>query len=174
MHFGIVVPVQNCRRIFSFNPKAAQPRFWPVLVRVGVRVMGWVGLGLRPYLDPTRTMQYVNSLQDPCQHIVKGVDGRLSRRILLLLYYWYQCVLFWTCARFSPAPVGLFSRSQIRGAQGAPACTLGASLGPGRAPRCVLLGVQSREIWQVITGFAFRGARAEQDNGKPTFQPVLL
>ena len=32
------------------------------------------------------------------------------------------------------------------------------------------LGAQSREIWQVIKGVAFRGARAEQDNGKATCQ----
>ena len=50
---------------------ASQARFWPVLARFRP---GWgpgqgQGLGLRKHLDPTTTMQYVNSLppsKDPC------------------------------------------------------------------------------------------------------------
>ena len=67
-HLGIVVRVQKCRRIFSFDAKAAQPRSWLVSgpfwsgFRSGSGLGLWVGLDLRPYLDPTRTMQYVNSL----------------------------------------------------------------------------------------------------------------
>ena len=60
--------VQNCRANFPVRRErgaaAFLARFWPVLgqARVGVRVRGWLGLGLSPYLDPTRTMQYVNNL----------------------------------------------------------------------------------------------------------------
>ena len=49
-HFGVVVSVQNCRRFFSFNKKAAQPRFWlvsgPFWSGLGSGVVGlglWVG-----------------------------------------------------------------------------------------------------------------------------------
>ena len=70
---------------------------------------------------------------------------------------------------------GLFSRSRLRGTQGA-ACTLGVSLDPGRAP------------WRVLWAFKVAGSGkyprdhisprpASQDNGNPTikiFAPLLL
>ena len=114
-------------------------------------------------------MQYVNSLQDPCQHIVKGVDGRLSRRILLLLYYWYQCVLFWTCARFSPAPVGLFSCSQLRGTQGTRLYTTAQVWVSGELCGACSGRSKSRNLAS-NHGVAFHGARSEQDNRKPAHQ----
>ena len=43
-----------------------------------------------------------------------------------------------TFARFSPAPVGIFSRPWLRGTQRPRPYTHGASLGPGRAPWRVL------------------------------------
>ena len=53
-----MVRVKNCRRIFLIDAKAAKPGFWLISgsfwVRVGVGVR--VRLGLRPYLDPTRTI----------------------------------------------------------------------------------------------------------------------
>ena len=45
-----------------------------------------------------------------------------------------------TFARFSPAPVGLFSRSRLPGYAGGPSVHHGASLGPGRAPCSVCSG----------------------------------
>ena len=65
-HFGIVVPVQNCRRYFLVRCESGATvflaRLWPVLVRVRSGLGLWVGLVLRPYLNPTRMMQYVNNL----------------------------------------------------------------------------------------------------------------
>ena len=53
---------------------------------------------------------------------------------MLPYYFMYQCVcVFFTFARFSPAPVGPFSRSRLRGTP-----VHGANLGPGRAPWRVL------------------------------------
>ena len=43
----------------------------------------------------------------------------------------------------------------------------GASLGPGRAPWRVLWAFKSRNLAN-NHGVVFRGARAEEDNGKPT------
>ena len=63
---------------------------------------------------------------------------------------------------------GLFSRSRLRGTQGSRLYTTVQV----RSRRCSVaraLGLQSREIWQVITG-SFREVRAEQDNGKPVYQ----
>ena len=65
--------------------------------------------------------------------------------------------------------MGLFSRSRLQGTRG-PACTrrkFGARAGSvARA-----LGVQTPEIWQVITGsLAADLRRAEHDNRKPTCQ----
>ena len=47
-----------------------------------------------------------------------------------------------TLARFSPAPVGLFSRSRLRGTQGGRLHTTAQVLGPGRAPWRVLWAFQ--------------------------------
>ena len=67
-------------------------RFGPFWLRVGVRgrVKGWAGLGLRPYLDPTRkasqllykTMQYVNSLTPIIQiHAIRFQEDKLGKNI---------------------------------------------------------------------------------------------
>ena len=57
----------------------------------------------------------------------------------------YQCVfLFWTFALFSTAPVGLFSRSRLRGTQG-PACTPRRKFGSRAGSVARALGFQSRE-----------------------------
>ena len=84
----------------------------------------------------------------------------------------YQSALFSTFARLSTAPAGLFSRSPLRGTQGArlyataqvwvPAGLRGAC--PGRS--------KSRDL-AINQGIAFRGARAEQYNGKPVSAIVL-
>ena len=78
--------------------------------------------------------------------------------------------LFGTSARFSVPAAGLFSRSRLRGTKG-PECTLGASLGPGRAPRRGLRGAcsersKSRDLAS-NRGIAFRRARANQPYGNP-------
>ena len=84
-------------------------------------------------------------------------------------YYYVPMIFFWTFARFSPVPVGLFSCSRLRSSQG-PACTPRYKFGFRAGSVARALGVQSREIWLGTHGVAFRGARAEQDNGKPTCQ----
>ena len=79
----------------------------------------------------------------------------------------YQCVfLFWTFALFSTAPAGLFSRSRLRGTQG-PACTPRRKFGSRAGSVARALGVQSREIWQVITG----SLSAELEPSKATENP---
>ena len=70
---------------------------------------------------------------------------------------------------FFPAPVGLFSRSQLWGTQGGHLYTTTQVLGPGRAPWRVLWRSKSRNLAR-NHGVAFRGARAEQDDGKRTCQ----
>ena len=76
-----------------------------------------------------------------------------------------------TFARFSLAPVGCCSRSRLRGTQGGPPVRHGASLGPGRT-RCACSGRSKSRNLACSHGVAFRGARAEQDNGKPTATAV--
>ena len=81
----------------------------------------------------------------------------------------YQSHSFSTCARFSPAPEVLFSRSRLRGTHGACLYTT--------VPVWVPVGLRgacsgrskSRNLAS-NHGVAFRGARAEHDNGKPTCQ----
>ena len=64
------------------------------------------------------------------------------------------------CSLFSD----LFSRSRLRGTQGARLYTTAQVWVPAGSVACAL-GVQSREIWQVITGLLSAGAtRAEQNN----------
>ena len=64
----------------------------------------------------------------------------------------------------------VFSRALDCGARRGPTGTRRRKFGSRVGSVARALGVRSREIWQVITGCAFRGARDEQDNGKPTRQ----
>ena len=83
----------------------------------------------------------------------------------------YQRVFKKTFARFSPAPVGLFSRSRLRGTQGGAACTPRRKFGYRAGSVARALGVQSHEILASTNhGVDFLGARAEHDNGKPICQ----
>ena len=70
------------------------------------------------------------------------------------------CVIF-QFARLSPAPVGLFPRSRLQGTQGA-ARTPRRNFGSRGGSVARALGVQSREIWQVIAGFSRSSSRARQ------------
>ena len=88
----------------------------------------------------------------------------------------YQCV--WTFARFSPTPVGVFSRSRLRGTQEARLYTTEQVWVP-YGLRGVCSGrSKSRNLVRNYE-VAFRGARAEH-NRKPTYQlfcstaPLLL
>ena len=85
---------------------------------------------------------------------------------ILLLYVKNE--VFCASPSFSLPAAGLFSCSRPRGTQGARVYT---RLRFGPRPRSVAraLGVQSREIWQMNHGVAFRGAKAERDHAKPTF-----
>ena len=65
--------------------------------------------------------------------------------------------------------MSLFSRSQLRGTQGARLIHHGASLGPGRAPRGACSGRSKSRNLASSHGVAFR-ARAEQGDGNPTCQ----
>ena len=68
----------------------------------------------------------------------------------ITMYRSTKC-FFCTFARFSPAPVGLFSRSRLRGTQGV-ACTPRREFVSQAGSVARALGVRSREIWQVIMG----------------------
>ena len=61
-------------------------------------------------------------------------------------------VFFCGIQNFYLPAAGLFSRSRLRGTQGAPACTPRCKCGswPGSVARA--RGVKSREIWQVVAG----------------------
>ena len=79
--------------------------------------------------------------------------------------------LIWTVPRFSPSSVGLFSRSRLRGTQGARLHTTAHVWAPGG-----LCGACSRrsKLRNLARnhGVAFREARSEQDIGKPTCPPL--
>ena len=62
----------------------------------------------------------------------------------------------------------VFSHALVCGARRGPTCTPRSKFRTGSVARA--LGVQSREIWQIIA-VTFRGARPEQHNVKPTCQP---
>ena len=78
-------------------------------------------------------------------------------------------VLCFTFARFSPAPVGLFSRSRLRGTQGVRLYTTTQVWVPGGLCGAYSGRSNPRNLAS-NHGVALRGARAEQDNGKPTCQ----
>ena len=71
--------------------------------------------------------------------------------------------------RFSPAPVGRFSRSRLRDTQGARLYTMAQVWIPGGLRGACSGRSKSRNLAS-NRGVAFREARAEQDNGKPTCQ----
>ena len=80
----------------------------------------------------------------------------------------YQCVFFSVFARFSPAPVGLFLRTRLRGTQGAHLYTTAQVWVPGG-----LRGACSRHSKSpnpASNHGVVRGARVEQDNGNTTCQ----
>ena len=80
------------------------------------------------------------------------------------------CACFFsTFSRFSPAPVGLFSRSRLRDTEGARLYTTAQVWVPGGLRDACCGRSKSRNLAS-IHGVAFRGARAEQGNGKPTYQ----
>ena len=76
---------------------------------------------------------------------------------------------FFTLARFSLAPVGLSSRSRVQGTQGGRLYTTAQVLVPSRL-RVACFGRSKSQDPASNHGIAFRGARAEQDNRKPTCQ----
>ena len=94
--------------------------------------------------------------------IIFGADYVIRTRYNITMY---KCLCFFTFARCSPAPVGRFSRSRLRGTQGARLY----SLSPGGLRGVCSARSKSRNLAS-SRGVAFRGARAEQDNGKPTCQ----
>ena len=77
------------------------------------------------------------------------------------------CFFFLTLARFSPAPVGLFSRSRLWGTQGGRLYTTAQVWGSGGF-RSACSGPSKSRHLASNHGVAFRRARAEQENGKPT------
>ena len=83
----------------------------------------------------------------------------------------YQSFYFiFTFARFSPAPVGLFSRSRLRGTQRARLYTTAQFWVPSGLRRAYSGRSKSRNLAS-SHGVAFRGVRrTEQDNEKPTCQ----
>ena len=87
---------------------------------------------------------------------------------LLLRSTMHQCVFVFIFTCFSPAPVGLFSRLGCGARRGA-VCTRRVWV-PGRL-RGACSGSSKSQNLASNHGVAFRGARAEQDNEKPTCQP---
>ena len=92
-----------------------------------------------------------------------------SRKGTLVLLCIIVC--FGTFARFSPAPVGLFSRSRLRGTQWGRLYTTAQVWVPGVLRGACFGRSKSRNLAS-NHGVAFRGAGAEQDNGKPTATAV--
>ena len=86
----------------------------------------------------------------------------------MLLYYMYASHFFWILAHFSPAAAGLFSRSWQRGAQEARLHTT-AQVRPRPGSVARALGVQTRQIWQVVTG----SLSAELEPSKITENPHI-
>ena len=79
-----------------------------------------------------------------------------------------MCFFFNVCTLFSGAR-GFFRALSAAGHAGGPPVHQGASLGPGRAPWRALWASQVAKFGKYSRG-TFRGAKAEQDNGKPTCQ----
>ena len=80
----------------------------------------------------------------------------------------YQCVPFLdVCMLFSDGR-GFFLALSAAGHAGATPVHHGAKFWPRLGFRGRMLWAFNVEIWQVNHGVAFRGARAEQDNGNPT------
>ena len=78
----------------------------------------------------------------------------------------YQCVCFYICS-LSPVPVSLFSRSRLRGTDGARLYSTAQVWVPGGLRGACSGRSKSRHLAS-NHGVAFRGARAEQDNGNST------
>ena len=78
----------------------------------------------------------------------------------------YQCVRFYICS-LSPVPVSLFSRSRLRGTDGARLYSTAQVWVPGGLRGACSGRSKSRHLAS-NHGVAFRGARAEQDNGNST------
>ena len=89
--------------------------------------------------------------------------------LVLLILRKCQCVFFLTFARFSPAHVGFFARSRLQGTQGARLYTKAQAWVPGGL-RGARSGRSKSQNLASIHGVTFCGAKAEQDNGKPTCQ----
>ena len=83
--------------------------------------------------------------------------------------YIYQRIFFGTFACFSQAPRGSFSRSRLWGTQGGRLYNTAQVWVPGGL-RGERFGRSTSRNLASNRGVAFREARAEQDNGKPTYQ----
>ena len=80
-----------------------------------------------------------------------------------------MCVCFLAFAQFSPAAVGIFSRSRLRDTQGDRVNTTVQVWVPGGL-RGACSGCSMLRNLASNNGVAFHGARAEQDNAKPKCQ----
>ena len=102
----------------------------------------------------------------------RDLKSTTSRRGTL---YYVPILWLFTFARFFPALVGIFSRSRPRGTQGGRLYSTGQVWVPGGL-RGACSGRSKSRNMAINHGVAFRGARAEQDYGKPTcqlFAPLL-
>ena len=86
--------------------------------------------------------------------------------------YQMQFVCTWTSVSFTAAY--LSSRYRLRGTQGSRLHTLGARLGPGRAPWRVLWVFKSRANWQVVTGWLSAETEPRKTMENPTCQHFAL
>ena len=95
--------------------------------------------------------------------------ARVPCNTLYCLLLYTNVFLLWVLAHFSLAPVGLFSRSRLRGTQGGRLHTTAQVWVASRLRGASSGRSKSRNLAR-NRAIAFRGERTEQDIGKPTCQ----
>ena len=129
---------------FTLASPSSTPKCY-TLLRAELDLEVFVPAGMRAFSWPSN--RYVPSEGESCS---------MCTSVCLCFVFVF---FFFTFARFFPAPVDRFLRSWLRGTQGSRAGFLARAL-----------GVQSREIWQLIAG----SLSAELESNKTTETPHFL
>ena len=141
------------------------PLFMAVGMIVAVGTIMVVGMILNVLILRSYCMRL--SWAGSLNQLVPGVYIYIPVYQVYIIYVpMYEIYFFCTLARFSRLAAGLFSRSRLRGPQGARVYSR-RKFKPRPCSVARALGVQSRSSWQVIMGFAFRRVTANQAYGKP-------